>query len=535
MNHPLRKLRMWLGGAFCFTFATLYAVGPEKDRDFKTTVHYQNAALTENAAFLTSFQINRISYIEASLSKLNGNFLNYNGSDNSLEYRLKTESYYRLHERLMLYGALSYASFTGQEMAGSAFINPYYMPFDIVEMDDANKGRKRLETYRLRGALGLQLTSRLALGADLDYVAGNYAKHKDLRHQNTRMDMRFAAGVNYQLNSRLTAGLSYSYRRNSEDVSFDVYGNTDRQYYSLISYGAFYGRREAFGETGFTSARKPLFTQTHGGALQLQLHPLSGWKLFNELYYKSLKGRFGTDVSNSVTYTRHEGSELGYKGRFTLGEAATMLHIIDFSAGIGELTNFENSYKESTDEKNVSQIIYYGSNEVLDRSEWKGSLAYTAYLKEIEGSPMWIAGLKADFYKRKTKTVIYPYYRRQDFYQIGAEGYAERNIRQKLNLYTIRLSAGYGSGGGTAKEDGLYATPGSGQAAPASRDDLLMQEYEYFTASRVSAGIALKYERKLKWGMSGYVGLNYWYTQAYSTEVTGDHAGRLLVRAGCRF
>lgn len=53
-----------------------------------------------------------------------------------------------------------------------------------------------------------------------------------------------------------------------ETVGFGIYGTTDRQYTSLISFGGFYGRSEVFGESGYTSNTTPLFTQTHEAAFQ---------------------------------------------------------------------------------------------------------------------------------------------------------------------------------------------------------------------------------------------------------------------------
>lgn len=112
----------------------------------------------------------------------------------------------------------------------------------------------------------------LSLGARVDYTAANYAKYKDLRHKNKLMDLSATAGLTVPVASWLTVGADYRYHRSNESVTFGVYGKNDKVYKSLISYAAFMGRVEQFGNSGYTdkSREMPLFDEGHGAGVQTQ-------------------------------------------------------------------------------------------------------------------------------------------------------------------------------------------------------------------------------------------------------------------------
>lgn len=535
-DSPYIAILAWIGGALGFTFSTLQAAKPEKHHvDFRAEEHTQVAPMTGNAAFLATMLVPEVSYFEFSAQKQDGKFINASQSDNSFSYGLSAGSYYRLNKQITLYGAVSYTSFTGRHMGGSAFIQSERAPFNIVEVDDANNGRKRLDSYHLQGKLGYRAMERFHIGAGIDYMAANYAKHKDLRHKNTLMDMQVSVGASYDASSWMTVGVSYDYHRNNEAIEFNTYGNKDVQYYSLISFGNYYGSREAFGDSGYTYGHTPLFTQTHGGAFQLELHPAE-WHFLSEIYHNSSDGRFGNGSSASVIYTHHDGNETGYRGRAVFGEEHRLLHVMDLRVSDETLKNYENSFKSSTDAGNVTQIVYYGSNEVLRRKTFKADAAYTAYIGGEGGYAAWKAGALTSYFHQTVNVNVYPYYRRQTLHNINVNVFGERNLVRNCNLYTFGLRAGYGTGGGVPKEDGLYATPGSNQKAPMSRDDLLMQDYESLTAARYSVGANFIFEHILSdRRLAIYAGVAYRYTQAMRVDVAGKDRHLINLNVGCKF
>lgn len=539
MMHTFKKGYLKAGGALCLIFLSLAMHAQQNvQTDFQLAEQVQCVPLEANQAFLPDCRMNKVSYLELGGEKSFGDFINYYQSDNALKYHLATKSYFRLSPKLVLYGGIEYSQFIGQHMGTSALIDPLHAPFDIIEMDDTYRGRKQMETYHLQGAVGYRLTRNFSFGGGLDYLAANYAKHKDLRHKNTLLDMLVSLGVSWTPVPAFTTGLTYAYHRRNEALSFDTYGNTDIQYYSLISFGSFYGRRETFGESGFTSdnesKRPPLFSQEHRVALQFLWKKNESFSWFNELGISSLSGRFGTDESTRVTFTRHDGNDFIYRNKF-VWNTSELQHVAGLSLKSSKLTNYENAYKESTDEANVTQIVYYGSNEVLRRKEWEAEAAYTLYAGSEAKRPVWMAHVETSVFHRDSRTVVYPYYRKQNLYSFRLKADASRNIFHQTGIYSLGVCIGYRQGEGTAYSDGVYATPGNDQQEPDSRNDLLMQEFEYLTSPQLQTGFSGGYERGLSDKISVFLHVSYLHTQAFRVSFNGRRFDELKLALGCKF
>lgn len=481
------------------------------------------ASESANTAYLTEFPLRRVSYLQAFATKGNGNFVNYNQSDNVYQVGLTTESYYRFNDRVMLYGKVSYSMHRGQHMTGSSFIPDDEVPFQLVEMADSCAGSKRLETYTLIGGLGYQVSDKVALGGKIAYEAANYAKFKDLRHQNSRMKLEVDLGATYRPLSWLNLGLSYTYHRKNESISFDVYGNTDRQYYTLIDFGGFFGRKEAFGESGYTADSTPLFTQTHGGAFQANVR-LGQVNWFNEIFYQTNDGQFGTGDDQDIMFSTHNGHRLGYNGKFLI-DRNSHSHVLNVSVAKRHTENYENNYKESTDQNGVSQIFYYGKNQMLDRTKWNGVISYTFFKKQSQSGQTvqsnnvasqdsrliqnsrskYELGSRLYFSNTESTTSVFPYYRKQTVNQWQVDLFGTYNWFKNRQVFSVDVILGYGAGGGTMKEDGLYVPISDNQKKPERRDDLLLKEYDYLTASRLCGKLTLGYERNILKNLAGYV------------------------------
>ena len=493
------------------------------------------ASGSNNIAFLTEFPLQRGSYLQAFASKGNGDFVNFNQSDNTYGVGLITESYYRFNDRIMLYGKVSYDMNRGKNMTGSSFITDDDLPFDLVEMADSCAGSKRLEAYTLSGAVGYQLTDKVSLGGKIFYQAANYAKFKDLRHQNSRMKLNVDLGVSYRPVSWLNLGLSYTYKRRNESIAFGVYGNTDRQYYTLIDFGGFFGRREAFGESGYTADSTPLFTQTHGGAVQAHLTLSDDLNWFNEFYYQSSDGKFGTGDDRDIIFSTHDGNTFGYHGKLLFQQHKNS-HVVDLCLKKVNTYNYENNYKESTDKDGVSQIIYYGKNEMLDRSHFKGSLSYTFYRNTDQvARSKFYTGARFLFDTMDSKTSVYPFFRNQTVNVWQTECFGTYNWFKKKHVFTLSLLAGYGAGGGTMKDDGTYIEVSDNQKRPDNRDDLLEKEYDYHTASRMYGRVSAGYEYNLLKNVSGYITGGISPTYAMNTTLKKKSYLQFDVQIGVKF
>ena len=491
---------------------------------------------SNNAIGLKYFPLSKLSNAQLYLDKRDGDFKNYYQSNNSYRYGLAAESIYRLSPKVVVSGEINYHSFKGSNMAGSAFLDPYQNPFDIVEWDDTNKGTKKSESYKLAGALATQLNSRFSIGGKLNYLAENYAKTRDLRHVNKLLDMKLSLGGAYRLSNMIELGMNYNYFRRIESIYFNTYGNTDRIYNSLINFGSFFGRKELYSRNGYTAEnlKRPLKNSTHGASMQLNFTPSSRVKWFNELTYGKRKGYYGENGTATILYTNHESETYQYKGQLSV-TGGNIEHHLTLISDYKTLVNKENIFRRQTTAGGVDQIIYYGQSEALDQQQLEASLDYTIYKNVVNYRPKWAFSLKGNYFRRLQRATLFPFYRDQTINSYQASANVKRNIVKSTKMYSIGLGLGYGSGSGLANHDGLYAAPSDTQTAPASMDLYLYQEFEYFTKPRVSADLDLQYTRKLKRNISPYLKLNYSFTKAFDTQFLGGYFGIAGLSIGCIF
>lgn len=501
--------------------------------DFQETLWRYAASAGSNPSFLSGMECGRISYLQAEGSYGSGKLVNYYQSDSRLGGLVSTESYWRLNSRLVLGGAMAYGTEKGKHMSGSAFLHPEETPFDIVEMDDSGAGTKRHEWYMLKGEAGYLLTPRLSWGGQLEYRTENYAKFKDLRHQNSLMNLHLSTGFSYELFSGWQVGLSYGYLRNVETVGFGIYGTTDRQYTSLISFGGFYGRSEVFGESGYTSNTTPLFTQTHEVAFQGQYHR-GDLHWFQEVFIRKTSGRFGSGSSTSITYSTHTGSEVGYRAKLTW-QQSRLFQAMELGIALKSLENRENSYKESTDGLGVSQIVYYGSNEVMSRDQLRAWLAYQLLSGGKESRSDWSAEVRLDYRSRSVTASQYPFFRKQNLHVTEMWLQGARNWYKGRQVWTASAGLGLQGGWGCMKEDGQYASVSENQQRPAERADLLVEEYDYQTAVRLVPYAAVGYEREITPALSGYVRCEVTYARAFTTTMAGKDFVQPVIKVGVKF
>ena len=71
------------------------------------------------------------------------------------------------------------------------------------------------------------------------------------------MNLHLSTGFSYELFSGWQVGLSYGYLRNVETVGFGIYGTTDRQYTSLISFGGSTGAVRCLVKVDIPRTRHP--------------------------------------------------------------------------------------------------------------------------------------------------------------------------------------------------------------------------------------------------------------------------------------
>ncbi len=500
--------------------------------DFKYIKNANSWLTCENAAGLDKLATDKISIIEANITTENGNFINYYQSDNSYSFGGITESFYRLN-KVVFYGKMEYSNFSGKNMGVSTLLNPYFSPFDIMEYADSTAGEKKMENYHLTGALSIALYNDLLLGLKGSYQTISYYKIKDLRHTNDIMNLETTVGLSYPLGEVADIGLNYYFRKRTENTCYQSEGNTDQQFNSLISWGSFFGSQESFGDEGMTGSEdnNPFVDYVHGASFQIDLFPKRNVHFFNEVGMKWRSGYFGQKSSVDIQYTEHEADIFHYTGVLSLKKNEN-LHKLSLSFTREDLNNYEKAYQESTTEGGNTTYVYYGDNEVLDRTLSKASFLYTANLKINDNNPEWVIDAGVSLWRRDQKATLYPNYRKQDVKQAIATATVKRNIIKDNNMYSFTLGGTYGSGSGTVKEDGSYVNVSQNYA---TLDRYLYREYEYLTASRASGTFEFRYTKALPDNYKIYGGIQYRYTKAFNVSYIGDSFAKLKASIGYVF
>ena len=459
-----------------------------------------------NAAALTRFATASIAEAELSLTRTKGGFVDYRDSPNALQLGASVESFYRLSDRAVLFGSISYDNFAGKDMAGSAFtqLSPLttHAPFDIVEDSLGNEGDKHRDVYQLTGGFGVDIYHGLSIGTRLDYTAANYAKYKDLRHKNKLMDLQLSAGFYAPLGRWGAVGANYLYHRNTESLQFSTYGKTDKVYQSLVGYAAFMGQREQFGVEGFTdkSREMPLVNDYNGLSLQFSLHPailhssLSTLhsSFFNSFSYLHRRGYYGRKSPYTITYTDHHSDIYNYAARLTLLPRRSRL-CLDFSLSAENLQNDANTYRELKNDAGATYYNYYAKVKTANKLWVDGNVALTADLGIQGEQPTWTLQAGLDWMHRKQTAYLYPYYRRQ---HLSAREYfasATHHLATRYGVWSFSLNGSFRQGSGQPCEDLTYTQPSEKMDAPATMEVWLMREYQWLTSAQYAAGGSVKY------------------------------------------
>lgn len=520
------------------TSCLLSAAGAQAQQDCVAVCHGDYLVNTSawikslNTAGLQDFSGQNYSVATLHFQKTNGAFANFYESDNSRAAGAGIESYKRINPRVVFYGQVTYQSFLGKHMGGSAFIDPYQQPLDFDEYTTDHKGSKKLERYHLNAGVGAQVSSRFTLGGGLQYETANYAKLKDLRHVNKLLNLDASAALRYQSTQTWQLGAAYHYIRRIESIQFSINGNTDEQYVSLINFGSFYGSAELFTtQAKYTSDADPYVNITHQPSVQLAISPGKNTRLFQEFSYGMCSGYYGLRGSTHIVYTAHHADQYAYTGVLTLRKE-TAMHLIRASAQVTRLTNKENVYNIETASSGNTVVKYHGKRDLFDKSTRQFEVAYTGYLHVQDLTPAWVLKGSCRYADRDQTTTIYPYFRTQNISRYHLQGSLERNFVMKDHRIRIGMTSGYGSGKGAAKHDGTYTDPSENDDGPNSVDTYLFQEYEYLTAERVDASITFRYMIRTK-NAAPYVDLGYAATRALNVSYMGDYRGTTTLTIGC--
>ena len=453
-----------------------------------------------NAAGILHYNGGRFTEARLSAKYEDGGLADYYEGRKAVNAGGGAESFYRLGDDMVFYGKVEYDYFTGSKMAGSSFIEPHHEAFDIVENDISNLGRKRLNKFNLTGALGKKIYRELSLGAKLDYKTADYAKYKDLRHKNSLMDLTATVGLSMPIGTGIEAGLNIFYHRRSESLVFATYGNSDKVYKSLISYAAFMGLTETFGERGYTdkNTETPLFDEYVGPQIQFEWTGLKDFKWYIEGSVLSRKGYFGKKSPYTISHNQNKGHVIDARSILEYRNKPTVRHRLTMSFELEDLTDYSNSYYELRKDNNATYYQYYTPEKIASKTWIEARATYNADLGITVNIPAFSAGFSYKLSNRDLVAIEYPYFRKQNLVTHDFECSATKNIIRTRDIITFSGGINLRTGSGKVCSDGTYTTPSDKQRKPGEMITYLYRNYEFLTKTQLGGFVSMGFSTYLK-------------------------------------
>ncbi|MBP5505972.1 MAG: hypothetical protein J6X89_07720 [Bacteroidales bacterium] len=516
-----------------FLCLAVNAAGQEAARDFRF-VYDTNPYLTLSNPSAVSFWDGRIATADVSFEKADGGLRDIGESPDSWEVVAGTESYFRISDLVAFHGLVKWSDFSGKDMGGPIMMFPGYDPVAFYESTEETVGTRQRELYTLGGEIALTPSRRFRVGAGINYQAGDQTKIKDPRFSNIWMDLNVNAGVSVIITDWLTMGTSVSWRNTLENVKGHIYGTTDRQYFIDTDKGIFFGTvAQLDGDYNYIpdSTPRPMNSDYLSGALQLVF-----WDKFtNEFSYTVRDGYYGKRSSTTATFFEFGGSKLSYSGQVLI-PAGRSLHRIALTAGTEMLNNYENKFKYTTPEGGNTVVDYTGQELVLNKQMRFAGFDYRWYGGVTEGRASIMAGVSADWDSMKLTETVYPFWRTQTLTRLSAELFCQKNFFAGSNIFTLDAAGRYAFGQGTKKRDGTYVE-GITSGALRSFDNYLDKHFEFETAPRTGASLALTYTRLIGQSFAPWIKVEDSFTTLLSAPefLTGKTRNIITVSVGCTF
>lgn len=483
--------------------------------------------LSHNAAGLTANTVHRFSIVEGSWQYTTGDYRNVSDPTDRNRMNLLTESVLRLN-KVYFYGKFSFDYDIRRNMGWTHVLNPYYTS---IYMADSVPGQQTLEVYHLDGGIGYPLGKHFAIGAKVTYENASNAKRKDARNQNTFMQLQLYPGILFHMGP-VRIGANMIYQKMTEMVDVKIIGTG--KIHEIFQFDGLWHYTSTILTEG-ASIQSNHQEKLYGGAVQLELFN-DQISFFNEI---SVTQRKQDIYPNDFTEERngkikersfHYNGLLHKKGRY-------YDHYLSLRLDISNRLGYENIQQSEVVDQN-EEWVQYGSKNKSSADILQADVSYRLFRNRSAFNSSWDArvGAKGVYVER-----IYRIYPARFIQKIkNYEGYLSlnKNFLFKKGMFDGGIRLAYTLGDGTlldTEKEGPGEIPDAGQYK--RRDDLLQQEYEFFTSDRLLGGLNLRYTRFLQpeKGMSLYGDVKMTYCRSLSGGFQDENRTHLQVTVGFAF
>ena len=391
-------------------------------------------------------------------------------------------------------GSFSFEQVNGKEMFTSMFLEPGYFPVDVLEFTPGDKTR---QTYNLSAGFATDLDNDfVVLGGKATYSAANYAKRKDIRHTTYGMSLRVEPTVTFKMYEDAGLSLAYVFRKRTESIDAEQVGSaTDQSYYAFLDKGMRYGTYQVWDGDGLHLDEAgvgvfPVREYANGFAYVVDLPVLSCGM---ELLWKH-----GTVGEKGYDWFRYPGNEwtVFLERKWKRQNLRLEMKIQD--------DQLEEAVLDKVSAGGVTTPVIYGYNAVSDRT-W-GSLDLTYGIHFPQGHMKRLQAVLHGGAWTENSYLMYPYTDKSVRFNASAVLTAAFVFgRWDLGL---RANGGVGSW----KEQGLQGGTDEVLSTPYRLQYDWDRKMEYFSTTKVGAGLTLAYHLKAVMGV---------YLQAEGTWLHG--------------
>lgn len=377
-------------------------------------------------------------------------------------------------DKVSMKGSFSFDQTEGYGMCGSMFIEPGYYPVDVLEF---TPGRKTRQTYAFDGGLAFDINDMWTIGAKMDFMSANYAKLKDLRYTDWKLDMTVAPAVMFR-SGDFVAGASPVFRKTSETIDATQIGTSESSYYAFFDKGLMYGISQVWTGSGVHLAEAgvnglPVKEFHYGAAAQAQYKGL-----YMSFEYMKTQGTVG---EKEYIWFRFPGSsvaaDLGYKLQRGVEDHYFRL---DFD---WKMQDMDESVLEKVNENGVVNVLNHGSNRIFSRETMSVVPEYEYVSDKVE--VLASVGLA---WKNGVSSQVYPYVCTRSLMNMSAR------VKALVHMGDFDLGATLGYGAGKVSESEFMTDADiTVQSTPQRLKDWYDREIEYETASRVVAGMSIRH------------------------------------------
>lgn len=483
--------------------------------------------LSHNAAGLTTGAVSRFSIVEANWQYNTGDFRNVSDPTDRNRMNLLTESLLRLN-KVYFYGKFSFDYDIRRNKAWSSVLDPYY---SSIYMADSIPGEQTLEVYRLDGGVGYPLGKHFAIGAKVAYETASNAKHKDARNENTYMNLQVYPGVLFQTGP-VRIGLNMIYQKMTEMVDIKIIGTG--KIHEIFQFEGLWHYKSTIIAEG-ASLQSNHQEKLYGGSLQLELFN-DKISFFNELSITQRKQEaFPSDFTNERSGKIKE-RKYTYTGLLHK-KGKSYDHYLSLRLDIANKLGFENIQQSEVIDQN-EEWIQYGTKNKTSVEITQADIYYQLFRNRTAYNSSWDARIGAKGLHVKRIYRLYParFVQKIENY----EGYLSlnKNFLFQKGMFDCGLNLAYTFGDGTlldTEKEGKGEIPDAQQYK--RKDDLLQQEYAFFTSDRFLGGLNIRYTRFLnkEKGMSLYGNVKTFYCRSLNGWYKGEGRTNLQVTLGFAF